>query len=77
MDIVSIQIILTAVILVYIWIIQAKVRDMHEENVKNHADFQQDLDTSRQERICRDIAGLCERITWLERQIGRSSKSRS
>ena len=75
MDVVSVQIVSTAVILVYIWIIRAEVRDMHEENVKNTADFQRNRDIFRQERIRRDIAGLRERVTRLERQAGCSWKS--
>ena len=75
MDIVSVQIISTSVILVYIWIIRAEVRDMHEENVKSNADFQRNRDIFWQERIRRDIAGLRERMTRLERQVGCSWKS--
>ncbi len=77
MDIVSVQIISTSVILVYIWIIRAEVRDMHEENVESNADFQRNRDIFRQERIHRDIAGLRERITRLERQVGCSRESQS
>ena len=72
MDFVSIQIISTATILVYIWIIKTEIRDMREEIAESRADFQRDRDIFRQERIQREIAGLRERMTRLERQVGRS-----
>lgn len=77
MDFVSIQIILTAVILVYIWIIKTEIRDMREEMAESRADFQRDRDIFRQERIRREIAGLREHMTRLERQVNRSRASRS
>lgn len=76
MDFVSIQIISTVVILVYMWIIRAKIRDIREEIAESCADLQRDRDIFRQERIQREIAGLRERTTRLERQVGRSWKSR-
>lgn len=76
MDFVSIQIILTAVILVYIWIIKTEIRDMREEMAESRADFQRDRDIFRQERIRREIAGLREHMTRLERQVNRSRASR-
>lgn len=76
MDFVSIQIISTATILVYIWIIKTEIRDMREEIAESRADFQRDRDIFRQERIRRDIADLRDRMIRLERQVNRSRESR-
>ena len=76
MDFVSIQIISTATILVYIWIIKTEIRDMREEIAESRADFQRNRDIFRQERIRRDIADLRNRMIRLERQVNRSRESR-
>lgn len=76
MDFVSIQIISTATILVYIWIIKTEIRDMREEIAESRADFQRNRDIFRQERIRRDIADLRDRMIRLERQVNRSRESR-
>lgn len=77
MDFVSIQIISTVVILVYMWIIRTKIRDIREEIAESRADFQRNRDIFRQERIRREIAGLRDRMIRLERQVNRSRESRS
>ena len=75
MEIISIQIVLTAVILVYIWIIKVDIRDWREEMAESRVEFQRDRDISRQERIRRDITDLRKRMIWMERQVGRSQAS--
>ena len=77
MEIISIQIIPTVVILVYIWVIKTDIRDWREEIAQSRANFQRDRDIFRQERIRRDIADLRERMIRIERQVGRSQASRS
>lgn len=69
--IVSIQAILTTIILVYIWVIKTEIRDWREEIAESRADFQRDREIFRQERIRRDIADLRGRMSRVERQVGR------
>lgn len=77
MDIVSVHIILNTVVLAYIWVIKAEIRDWCGEIAESRADFQRDREIFWQERIRKDITDLRERMTRMERQAGHSQASQS